>query len=81
MLSISGLKTLLIGKADGTVTEDTYYIIKAISDDKSALRRYADDITRRLCEIEAEYGTEMKVKILIYNRKNTQAKKIASKPY
>lgn len=64
-------------KADGTVTEDTYYIIKAISDDKSALRRYADDITRRLCEIEAEYGTEMKVKILIYNRKNTQAKKIA----
>ena len=60
-----------------TVTETTIYIIKAIEDNSGFLAKYADDITRKICEAEKEYGHEKLIKVLLYNQTNKQSKKIA----
>ena len=65
-------------KPDGTVTESTVYIVKAIEDNSGFLSKYADDITRKVCEIEKEFGSEKMVKVLLYNQSNKQSKKIAN---
>jgi len=61
-----------------TVTDTTVYIVKAIEDNTSFLAKYADDITRKICEVEKEYGDEKLIKVLLYNKTNTQSKKIAN---
>ena len=61
-----------------TVTETTIYIIKAIEDNSGFLAKYADDITRKICEVEKEYGEEKLIKVLLYNQTNKQSKKIAN---
>lgn len=63
---------------DGTVTESTVYIVKAIEDNSGFLSKYADDITRKICEVEKEYGYEKLIKVLLYNKSNKQSKKIAN---
>ncbi len=61
-----------------TVTDTTVYIVKAIEDNTSFLAKYADDITRKICEVEKEYGDEKLIKVLLYNKTNKQSKKIAN---
>jgi hypothetical protein len=63
---------------DGTVTETTAYIVKAIEDNSGFLSKYADDITRKVCEIEKEFGSDKLIKVLLYNQSNKQSKKIAN---
>jgi hypothetical protein len=63
---------------DGTVTESTVYIVKAIEDNSGFLSKYADDITRKVCEVEKEFGSEKLIKVLLYNKSNKQSKKIAN---
>jgi hypothetical protein len=63
---------------DGTVTDTTVYIVKAIEDNSGFLSKYVDDITRKLCEVEKEYGPEKLTKVLLYNQSNKQSKKIAN---
>lgn len=63
---------------DGTVTDTTVYIVKAIEDNSGFLSKYADDITRKVCEVEKEYGSEKLIKVLLYNQSNKQSKKIAN---
>ena len=53
--------------------EFTHNIIKGIEDSTSFLKRYADDVIRRAIEINNEGKV---AKFLVYNYKNTQAKKI-----
>lgn len=60
-----------------TVTDTTVYIVKAIEDNSGFLAKYADDITRKICEVEKEYGQEKLIKVLLYNQTNKQSKKIA----
>ena len=61
-----------------TVTDTTVYIVKAIEDNSSFLAKYADDITRKVCEVEKEHGEEKLIKVLLYNKTNKQSKKIAN---
>lgn len=63
---------------DGTVTETTVYIVKAIEDNSGFLSKYADDITRKVCEVEKEFESEKLIKVLLYNKSNKQSKKIAN---
>jgi hypothetical protein len=60
-----------------TVTDTTVYIVKAIEDNSGFLAKYADDITRKICEVEKEHGQEKLIKVLLYNQTNKQSKKIA----
>jgi hypothetical protein len=53
--------------------ETTLHIIKTIEDNKSFLRRYADDLIRKACETELK---NKRLKVLIVNTTNTQSKKI-----
>ena len=61
-----------------TVTDTTVYIVKAIEDNSSFLAKYADDITRKVCEVEKEHGEEKLIKVLLNNKTNKQSKKIAN---
>ncbi len=61
-----------------TVTDTTVYIVKAIEDNSSFLAKYADDITRKVCEVEKQHGEEKLIKVLLYNKTNKQSKKIAN---
>ena len=55
------------------VADPTVHIIKTIEDNKSFLRRYADDLIRKACQAEED---EKQLKVLVVNTSNTQSKKI-----
>ena len=61
--------------SDGNLVGDTIYILKAIEDSRSFLRRYADDVIRKACENQKDGKS---TKVLLYNKANKQAKKIAN---
>ena len=61
--------------SDGQLVGDTVYILKAIEDSRSFLRRYADDVIRKACENQKDGNS---TKVLLYNKANKQAKKIAN---
>mgnify|MGYP001464360377 CR=1 FL=1 len=61
--------------SDGKLVDSTVYLLKAIEDSKSFLRRYADDIIRKACENQKD---ENATKVLLYNKANKQSKKIAN---
>ena len=61
--------------SDGQLVGDTVYILKAIEDSRSFLRRYADDVIRKACENQKDGNS---TKVLLYNKANKQSKKIAN---